>query len=153
LLLGSSNYSTYAARILRNTPLFIREDSALGEEIIQERSADGKPGEMFIPRRDDAGQLVVVYGLLTVFSNETQSGQDSRTVVVSGVTGAGAAAALHFFASKTGLSALRDRIHQSGSAKIPASYQVVVKSSKDQAVPLTWELAAYKVMQHPPTLE
>jgi hypothetical protein len=153
LLLGSSNYSVYAARILRNTPLFIHEDSALGEEIIQERSAGGKPGQMFIPRRDDTGQLVVVYGLLTVFSNETQSGQDSRTVVVSGVTGAGAAAALHFFASKTGLNALRDGMRQSGSATIPASYQVVVKSSKDQAVPLTWELAAYKVMLHPPTLE
>jgi hypothetical protein len=36
---------------------------------------------------------------------------------------------------------------------VPASYQVVVKGTRDGALPLTWELAAYKVMQHPPTLE
>ena len=108
---------------------------------------------MFVPGRDDGGQLVVVYGLVTVFPNQTQSGRDSRTVVVSGVTGAGAAVAMHFFASKTGLSALRDRLRQSGVKVVPSSYQVVVKGSKDQAVALTWELAAYRAMQHPPTLE
>jgi hypothetical protein len=153
VLVGGSNYSAYAARLLRNTPFYIREDSGLGEEIIQERSEAGKPGRTFVPRRDDAGQLSVVYGLVTVFPNQTQSGQDSRTIMISGVTGAGASAAMHFFTSKTGLLTLRDRIRQSGASRVPASYQLVIKSSKDQAVALTWELAAYRMMQHSPNFE
>jgi hypothetical protein len=153
VLVGSSNYSAYAARILKNTPFYIREDSGLGEEIIEERAEAGKRGRTFVPRRDDAGQLAVVYGLVTVFPNQTQSGQDSRTIMISGVTGAGASAAAHFFTSKTGLLALRERIHRSGAPRVPASYQLVIKSSKDQAVALTWELAAYRMMQHSPNFE
>ncbi len=152
-LVGSSNYSTYAARILRNAPFFIREDTLTGEEIIQQRSGDGKPEASFVPRRNEYGQLEIVYGLITVFSNQTQSGQEARTIVISGVTSAGASAAVRFFTSKSALTLLRQRLNQSGVSRLPTSYQVVIKGSKDQAVALSWTLAAFKVMQNPPMLE
>ncbi len=152
LLVGSPSYSTYAARILSNTPFTIREDSQIGEEVIQEHSAGSKGGQVFVPKRDQSGELVLVYGLITVFSTQTPSGRSSRTMIVSGVTGAGTSAAMHFFASLDGLRSLRDRFRQDGIMP-PAAYQLVIKGSRDRAVPLSWELAAYRIMPRAPTLE
>lgn len=151
LLIGSPNYSAYAARILRNTPFTIVEDRTLGEEVVREQSSD--PSKAFIPKRDQSGSLVLVYGLITVFPNRTLSDRNSRTVIVSGVTGAGSGAAMHFFTTTSGLSALLERFRKDGLKQIPTSYQIVVRGSRDQAVPLGWELADYKVMTHPPTLD
>ena len=69
------------------------------------------------------------------------------------MTGAGTSAAMHFFASQNGLRALRERLRQDGIASVPPAYQLVIKGSRDRAVPLNWELAAYRIMQHSPTLE
>jgi hypothetical protein len=151
LLIGSSNYSEYAGRVLRNTPFTISEDSAIGEEVIRERStaADGK---VFIPKRDESRSLTVVYGLITVFPNQPLSDRNSRTIIVSGVTGAGSGAAMHFFATANGLSTLLERFKKDGLKQVPTSYQVVVRGSRDKAVAIGWELADYRVMAHPPML-
>ena len=153
LLIGSPNYSAYAARILRNTPFTITEDSTRGEEVVREQSGDPETAKTFIPRRDESRSLILVYGLITVFPNQTLSDRNSRTVIVSGVTGAGSAAAMHFFTSVSDLSALLERFRKDGLKQIPPSYQIVVRGSRDKAVPLGWELADYKVMAHPPTLD
>jgi len=153
LLVGSPSYSTYAARILSNTPFTIREDSQIGEEVIQERSSAPKNRQVFVPKRNEAGDLVLVYGLITVFTNPGPSGRDSRTVIVSGVTGAGTSAGMHFFASPNGLRTLRERLRQDRVTAVPPAYQLVIKGSRDRAVPLSWELAAYRIMQHSPALE
>jgi hypothetical protein len=153
LLVGSPSYSTYAARILSNTPFGIHEDSQIGEEVIQERPSGAKNGQTFVPKRDKDQELVLVYGLITVFPNQSLASQDSRTIIVSGVTGAGTSAAMHFFASPNGLRALQERFKQDGITSAPPAYQLVIKGSRDRAVPLNWELAAYRIMQHSPTLE
>jgi hypothetical protein len=152
LLIGSTNYSQYAARVLRNTPFTISEDAGIGEEIIRERTgaADGK---VFIPKRDQSRSLTVVYGLITVFPNQQVSDRNSRTIIVSGVTGAGAGAAMHFFAGVNGLSTLFERFKKDGLRQVPSSYQVVVRGSRDKAVAVGWELADYRVMAHPPVLK
>jgi hypothetical protein len=146
VLIGSPNYSAYAARVMKNTPFTICEDSVLGEEVIRQNSSNPQTRKVFIPKRDETRSLVLVYGLITVFPNQTASDRNSRTVIVSGVTGAGAGAAMHFFASRSGLSTLRDRFRKDGLSKTPASYQIVVRGTRDRAVPLSWELAAYHVM-------
>ena len=151
LLIGSSNYSEYAARVLKNTPFTISEDAEIGEEVIREHPADAH-AKLFVPKRDDSGSLTVVYGLITVFSNEPLTGRNSRTIIVSGVTGAGSGAAMHFFTSASGLSTLRERFNKDGLKRVPSSYQVVVRGSRDKAVALGWELADYRVMAHPPIL-
>jgi hypothetical protein len=153
LLIGSPNYSAYAARLMRNTPFTISEDTALGEEVIRERSSDPKNARVFVPKRDESRSLILVYGLITVFPNQTLSDRNSRTIIFSGVTGAGSGAAMHFFTSVSGLSSLLERFHKDGLKEVPASYQVVVRGSREKAVPLGWELADYKVMTHPPTLD
>ncbi len=151
LLIGSSNYSEYAGRVLRNTPFTISEDGAIGEEIIRERSSAANR-RIFIPKRDESRALTVVYGLITVFPNQPLSDRNSRTIIVSGVTGAGSGAAMHFFASASGLSTLLERFKKDGLKQVPSSYQVVVRGSRDKAVAIGWELADYRVMAHPPIL-
>jgi hypothetical protein len=153
LLIGSPNYSAYAARVMRDTPFTICEDNTLGEEVIRENSGDTKSAKLFVPKRDDSRSLILVYGLITVFPNQTLSDRNSRTIIVSGVTGAGSGAAMHFFASAKGLSTLLERFRKDGLKQIPSSYQVVVRASRDKAVALGWELADYRVMPHPPTLD
>jgi hypothetical protein len=153
VLVGSPNYSAYAARVLSSTPFTIFEDEALGEETIRDRSPASGAAPAFVPKRDAAGQLVLVYGLITVFPNQTGAESGPRAIIVSGVTGAGAPAAMEFFASSAGLSTLRASFAKDGLKHVPPSYQVVIRGTRDGALPLTWELAAYKVMQHPPTLE
>jgi hypothetical protein len=152
VVIGSPNYSVYAARVLRNTPLLIREDSVLGEEVIADHHAGARAPALFVPHRDPNGELVLCYGLITVFPNAA-SKTATRTIIVSGVTGAGVEAAMLFFSNPASLKTLQAQFHKDGLAQIPASYQVVVKGSRDKAVPLTWELTAYRVMQRPPSLE
>jgi hypothetical protein len=89
LLIGSPNYSAYAARVMKNTPFTICEDESLGEEVIREGSGDSKNAKLFVPKRDGTRSLILVYGLITVFPNQTLSDTNFRTIVVSGVTGAG----------------------------------------------------------------
>jgi hypothetical protein len=150
LLIGSFNYSEYAGRILKETPFTISEDAVIGEEVIRERSTDSH-AKVFIPKRDETRSLTVVYGLITVFPNQPISDRNSRTIIVSGVTGAGSGAAMHFFASANGLSTLLERFKKDGLKNVPSSYQVVVRGSRDKAVALGWELADYRVMAHPPS--
>jgi len=153
ILIGGPNYSAYAARILRNTPLTIQEDDATGEEIIRDRSRAAGAPLPFMYKRDAAGKLLVVYGLITTFSNQAGVEKGQRAIIISGITGSGTSAAMDFLASPAGLTALRERFRKDGITNIPATYQVVVKASRDRAMPLSWELAGYRVMDRPPTFD
>lgn len=153
LVIGGPNYSPYAARVLRNTPFTIEESAELGEEIIRERSAKSGAPMVLVPSRGQSGGISVAFGLITVFPNQTGSEEGPRAIVVSGITGAGAPAAMEFFTSPAGLQALSDQFKKDGLHRPPPSYQVVVKGSRDQAMPLNWNLVAYRVMEHPPSLE
>lgn len=153
LVIGGPNYSPYAARVLRNTPFTIEENENLGEEIVREQSPQAKSPLVLVPSRGQSGHISVAYGLITVFPNQTGTEEGPRAIVVSGITGAGAPAAMEFFTSPAGLAALRDRFRRDGLGRVPPSYQVVVKGTRDQAMPLNWQLVAYRVMEHPPSLE
>jgi hypothetical protein len=153
LLIGSPNYSPYAARVLKNTPFAIEESSEVGEEIIRERSPHSGAPLVLVPVRGQPDRISVAFGLITVFPNQSGSDDGPRAIVVSGITGAGAPAAMEFFSSSAGLTALRNRFLKDGLRQVPASYQVVVKASRDQAMPLNWQMVTYRVMEHPPSLE
>ncbi|MBV8818244.1 MAG: hypothetical protein JO022_07785, partial [Acidobacteriaceae bacterium] len=153
LVIGAPNYSPYAARVLRNTPFTIEESGELGEEIIRERAPRSGPPVVFVPSRGQTGGISVTFGLITVFPNRTGSDEAPRAIVVSGITGAGAPAAMEFFTSLAGLTALRDQFRKDGLASVPASYQVIVKGIRDDSMPLNWQMVAYRVMEHPPSLE
>ncbi len=153
LVIGAPNYSPYAARVLKNTPFTIEESEKFGEEIIRERSPEVRSPLVLVPSVGQSGGISVAFALITVFPNQTGREDGPRAIVVSGITGAGAPAAMEFFTSAAGLSALRDRFRKDGLSRTPASYQVVVKGSRDEAMPLNWQMVTYRVMEHPPTLE
>ena len=153
LMVGAPNYSPYAARVLKNTPFTIEESDQFGEEIIRERSPRAGPPLVLVPSVGQTGGISVAFALITVFPNQTGREEGPRAIVVSGITGAGAPAAMEFFTSAAGLSALRDRFRKDGLSRPPASYQVVVKGSRDEAMPLNWQMVTYRVMDHPPSLE
>ena len=153
LVIGGPNYSPYAARVLRNTPFTIEESSEFGEEIIRERSPRSGSPVVFVPSRGQTGGISVAFGLITVFPNSTGSEEDPRAIVVSGITGAGAPAAMEFFTSPAGLTALWNQFRKDGLMSVPASYQVIVKGSRDDSMPLNWQMVTYRVMEHPPSLE
>lgn len=153
LVIGAPNYSPYAARVLRNTPFLIEESGDLGEEIIRERSPRSGSPAVFVPSRGKTGGISVAFGLITVFPNSNGNEDVPRAIVVSGITGAGAPAAMEFFTSPAGLTALRDQFRKDGLAGVPASYQVVVKGSRDDSMPLNWLLVTYRVMENPSSLE
>jgi hypothetical protein len=153
LVIGAPNYSPYAARVLRNTPFTIEESGELGEEIIRERTPRSGSPVVFVPNRGQTGGISVAFGLITVFPNRTGSEEAPRAIVVSGITGAGAPAAMEFFTSPAGLTALRNQFRKDGLESVPESYQVIVKGSRDDSMPLNWQLVTYRVMEHPPSLE
>lgn len=153
LLIGAPSYSPYAERVLRNTPFTIEENCEIGEEIIRERSPQSGAPLVLVQNRAQSGGISVAFGLITVFPNQSGSDEGPRAIVVSGITGAGAPAAMEFFTSPAGLTALRDRFVKDGLRRVPASHQVVIKGSRYQAMPLNWQMVTYRVMQHPPSLE
>jgi hypothetical protein len=153
LVIGAPNYSPYAARVLKNTPFTIEENDEFGEEIIRERSPRSEAPLVLVPSLTQSGGVGVAFALITVFPNQTGRDEGPRAIVVSGITGAGAPTAMEFFTSAAGLSALRNLFRKDGLSRPPASYQVVVKGSRDEAMPLNWQLVTYRVMEHPPSLE
>jgi hypothetical protein len=60
---------------------------------------------------------------------------------------------MEFFTSPAGLTALRNQFRKDGLESVPESYQVIVKGSRDDSMPLNWQLVTYRVMEHPPSLE
>jgi hypothetical protein len=153
LLVGSPNYSTFAARTLRRSPFSIREDPNLGEEVISDAPPESKPHRVFASHHDEAGALTVAYGLITVFPSETDQESGPRTVVISGIAGAGAQGAIEFFSSSAGLRLLRDHFRKDGIQHVPPCYQIVVRCSVDRSLLMNWELAAYQIMDRAPMLD
>ena len=153
LLIGAPSYSTYAARALRSAPFTIRFDSATSEEVISDAPPESKPKRVFTAKRDEAGALAVAYGLVTVFPSEPAMPDGPRTALFSGITGAGAQAAMEFFSSNAGLGLLWARLQRDGIKRVPSSYQVVVRCTVDHGLLINWDFAAYQVIDHPPMLD
>jgi hypothetical protein len=153
LLIGAPSYSTYAARALRSTPFTIRSESAKSEEAISDGTPDLAPKRIFTAKRDASGALSVAYGLISVFGSQAAMGQGPRTVIFSGITGAGSQAAMEFFSSSAGLGLLRDRLRKDGYQRVPSSYQVVVRCTIDRSLLMNWDFAAYQVIERPPMFE
>jgi hypothetical protein len=153
LLIGSPNYSPYAARVLRSSPFSVYFDAVSNEEVI----ADGKPEDgakqIFRPKRDEFGQTTLSYGLITVIPSQTASGKNEQTVIFSGIGSAGSQAAMEYFTSAADAKDFRERLKREGRADVPASYQVIVRCGVDRLLALGWTYEAHRVITHPPSLE
>jgi hypothetical protein len=153
LLIGSPNYSPYAARILRSSPFSVYFDPESREEVI----ADGRPEagakQIFRPKRDEFGQTTLTYGLLTVVLSQTGNDRNAQTAIFSGIGSAGSQAAMEFFASGPDLKDFRERLKREGHPGMPASYQVIVRCGVDRLLALNWYYETHRLISHLPSLD
>lgn len=150
LLVGSPNYSPYAARILAKMPLTVWQDPSIKEEVIAEDLTDGNARRVFRPKRDQRGQYSQVYGLLTVLPSHPHEDSPETTAIFSGITSAGPQAAMEFFSSP---SILRELAARFGGNRLPRSYQVVISAGVDRSLALTWTYAHHRVIDRVPSLD
>ncbi len=153
LLIGSPNYSPYAARILRGTPFSVRYDPVKREEVIADGAPEAGGVHVFRPKRDEFGDLSQVYGLLTVLPSNGSPDGRQRTVVFSGITSAGPQAAMEFFSSEPSMRDLQARFARDGYSNLPPAYQVVVRCGVDRALALTSMYEAHRAIKQVPSFD
>ena len=153
LLIGSPNYSPYAARVLRNSPFSIYFDPVSREEVIADSRPEDGAKQIFRPKRDEFGQTTLTYGLVTVIPSQTGNDKNAQTVIFSGIGSAGSQAAMEFFASASDLKDFRERLKREGRLGMPASYQVIVRCGVDRLLALNWNYETHRLISHPPSLD
>lgn len=153
LLIGSPNYSPYAARVLHSSPFSVYYDTVTREEVI----ADGRPEDgakhVYRPKRDEFGETTLTYGLLTVISNQTGHEKQGQTVIFSGVGSAGSQGAMEYFSSGVEMKAFRERLKREGQSSMPASYQVIVRCGVDRLLALNAYYETHRLITHPLSLD
>ncbi len=87
------------------------------------------------------------YGLITVLPSEGADEGQQRMVVISSLTSAGAQAAAEFFSSPQQLQVLQEKLQAEGHRAFPASWQVIIKTTEDVILPLSYSYVAHRVMQ------
>jgi hypothetical protein len=149
ILIGSPNYSPYAARVLGASVFSVRYDPGSREEVISDHPSDPLKRTVFRPDRDEFGKRTTAYGLITVFPSHGND-EAAETVIFSGISAAGPQAAMEFFKSAVDLRALRSRLAREGYRTFPPAYQVVVRCALDHGLALNGTYVAHRVLQRSP---
>jgi hypothetical protein len=149
ILIGSPNYSPYAARVLGASIFSVRYDGASREEVISDQPSDPAHRAVFKPDRDEFGKRTTAYGLITVFPSHGTN-ETAETVIFSGISAAGPQAAMEFFKSAADLRALRSRLIKEGYRRFPPAYQVVVRCALDHGLALNGTYVTHRVLSHSP---
>ena len=145
ILVGDPLTSVSAAQLLSSARLTIALDPATHRMVIRDQTLP--PGSP--PAFSRAAALtgsVEVFGLLTVRPSDATPGQRRRTLIVSGVSNVGVQGAMEFFASAERMQQLKQRFQQDGEPGFPESYQVVVRCTARDSLPLSCDYAAHYVM-------
>jgi hypothetical protein len=135
VLFGVPEYSGAAERLLAGEAFTLCYSPQVEEQVIWRRTGKDAGAPAYVPVREK-GSLAVVYALITVLPSPGTEGTRKRTVVFTGVNSAGAQAAAEFFSSPTALAAFRERLAKQGYRTVPAAYQIVVRSTSSDTLPL-----------------
>lgn len=149
ILIGSPNYSPYAARVLGASAFSVHYDPVSREEVISDNPVDPDNRTVFKPDRDEFGKRATAYGLITVFPSHGTD-ETAETVLFSGISAAGPQAAMEFFKSATDLRALRSRLASEGYRRFPPAYQVIVRCALDHGLALNGMYVAHRVLVRSP---
>lgn len=149
ILVGSPNYSPYAARVLGASIFSVRYDAASREEVISDQPSDPGQRTVFKPDRDEFGKRTTAYGLITVFPSHGTD-ETAETVIFSGISAAGPQAAMEFFKSAPDLRGLRSRFVKEGYKRFPPAYQVVVRCALDHGLALNGTYVTHRVLSRSP---
>ena len=139
VLLGGSSDSEAVAHWLSKAPFRLQFNAATGDYAIVEQKAGGR---VFSAKRGGQNTLTETYGMVTVAPSEGSEGRQ-RTIAVVGAYTAGVQGAMDFWTSAETLRDLRQRM----GGKFPAAYQVIVKTSMDKMLPLSYRYEAHVVME------
>jgi hypothetical protein len=149
ILIGSPNYSPYAARVLGASAFSVRYDPASREEVVSDHPSDPAKHTVFKPDRDEFGKRTTAYGLITVFPSHGTD-ETAETVIFSGISAAGPQAAMEFFKSAADLRVLRARLIHEGYRKFPPAYQVVIRCALDHGLALNGTYVTHRVLSRSP---
>ncbi len=139
VLLGGSSDSDAVVHWLGKAPFRLQFNEATGDYAIVEQKTGGR---VFSAKRGGQNTLVETYGMVTVAPSEGSEGRQRTIAVVSAYT-AGVQGAMDFLTSAEALRDLRQRM----GGKFPAAYQVIVRTSMDKMLPLSYHYETHVVME------
>ena len=123
------------------------QDPATNRLVIRDRQKPPTDPPAFSRREGRPGDSAQVYGLLTVLPSDGASGDPRRTLIVSGVSQVGIQGAMEFFASPERLAELKNHLRQDGLSTFPKAYQLVVRCTAQDSLPLSCGYAAHYVLE------
>ena len=149
LLFGRPEYSAAARLLLAGTPFVIEYDPEVRSWGVRNRSPRAGESAFYPSLADDRGNIVEVYGLLTVLASEASAGDQKRTVIFSGATTASTQAAEEFFTTPERLLDLQARFRKEGLQRWPQAWQMVLKTdvANDTTLPMRFRYEAHRVIE------
>lgn len=115
--------------------------------VIRDRKAASSAPAVFSRREGRPGEPAEVFGLLTVMPTDAEPGQQRRTLIVSGISNVGIHGAMEFFTSPERLRDLKGRFLKDGLKGFPKSYQLVVRCTSQDSLPLSCGYAAHYALE------
>jgi hypothetical protein len=139
VLLGGSSDAASVRHFLEQGRFHLRFNAESGDWSFYEQ---GGQNRVFAPKRDAGNLLAETYGMVTVLPSEGGEGRQ-RTVVIASTYTAGNQAAMEYFTSPKSLRELKAKL----GGKFPEAYQVVVRTSVNQMLPLNFRYEAHAVLE------
>ncbi len=147
ILFGDPINSFAAAQLLSRGRLTVVQDPATNRLVIRDRQKPPTDPPAFSRREGRPDDSAQVYGLLTVLPSEGASGEPRRTLIVSGISQVGIQGAMEFFASPERLAELKNHFRLDGLSTFPKAYQLVVRCTAQDSLPLSCGYAAHYVLE------
>lgn len=147
ILFGDSINSFAAGQLLNRAHLTVAHDSATNRMVIRDRRKPPSDPPAFSRREGRPGGPAEVYGLLTVLPSDAAPGEQRRTMIASGVSHVGIQGAMEFFTSPERLLELKDTLRKDGLSSFPRAYQIVVRCTAEDSLPLSCGYAAHYVLE------
>ena len=147
IVFGDPINSFAAAHLLSRGRLTVVQDPATNRLVIRDRQKPASDPPAFSRREGRPGEPAQVYGLLTVLPSDGAPGEQRRTLIVSGVSQVGTQGAMEFFSSPERLQDLKNRFRQDGLPGFPSAYQLVVRCTAEDSLPLSCGYAAHYVLE------
>jgi len=143
ILFGAPVDSEAISRTMEKTPLVVDYEPSVREFVIRDRAS----GLIIVPKKDPNGDLIDVYGLLTVLNTRDSDRARLGMVIFSGITSAGVHGAAEFFSSPRSLRNLRAIFAREGMNGFPLAYQVVVKCTFSNMLLVAYEYYSHRILQ------
>jgi len=145
VVLGTPEYSPAAQKFLERGNFTLEYSRDAADYVVVNRKPAGQEPAYYAPRRNAEQQIVEVYAVITVLPSDGSPDGRHRTIVISGLNSAGTEAAAEYITSPPYLVDLEHRLGRSSLHPGPGAYQVVIKSTTDDTLPLTISYVTHRV--------